>query len=164
MDQLAAATLAGGAQQRARELVERMLEVQPRLQRALDVTLPPEISQLLGSVTVHQLEALGCLPPEGTSMRLFAQSVGISGAAATALAGRMVAKGLATRRYDPSDRRTVWLAPTETAQNLLREFRAWQRQSMAATLGRLDEGQIVTFLEVLRVLSSSGPVPDDTAP
>jgi len=97
-------------------------------------------------------------------MRLFAESVGISGAAATALAARMVAKGLATRRYDPSDRRTVWLAPTEAALDLVRSFRDWQRQSMAATLGRLDESQIVTFLEVLSVLSSSVPVPEETTP
>jgi DNA-binding MarR family transcriptional regulator len=89
-------------------------------------------------------------------MRLFAQSVGISGAAATALASRMVSKGLATRRYDPDDRRTVWLAPTEMALSLVQSFRDWQRRTMAATLGRLDQDQIVTFLEVLSVLSSPG--------
>ncbi|HEY6538600.1 MAG TPA: MarR family transcriptional regulator [Candidatus Dormibacteraeota bacterium] len=157
MEQRGTASLAGGGGIRSREFVERMLEVQPRLQRALDVTLPPEISSQLGSVTVHQLEALGCLPPEGTPMRAFARAVGISGAAATALANRMVAKGLATRRYDPEDRRTVWLAPTEMAIELVRSFREWQRKSMAVTLERLDEKQIVTFLEVLGVLSASEP-------
>lgn len=141
-----------------------MLEAQPRLQRALDVTLPPEISRELGSVTVHQLEALGCLPADGTPMRMFARSVGISGAAATALASRMIAKGLATRRYDPGDRRTVWLAPTEMAQNLVRSFRDWQRASMAATLGRLDDEQITTFLEVLSVLSVGGEESREGAP
>ncbi|MGB6770806.1 MAG: hypothetical protein WBF51_02215, partial [Candidatus Dormiibacterota bacterium] len=54
------------------DFVERLLELQPRLQRALQVQLPSEIAARLGSVTPHQLEALGRLPPEGTTMREFA--------------------------------------------------------------------------------------------
>ncbi|MGH7691141.1 MAG: MarR family winged helix-turn-helix transcriptional regulator [Candidatus Dormibacteria bacterium] len=137
--------------------------MQPRIQRVLDTSLPPEISRDLGSVTVHQLEALSCLPPEGVPMRTFAKAVGISGAAATALATRMIGKGLAVRRYDPDDRRTVWLAPTTSAQNLVRSYRQWQRESMSSMLQRLDEGQIMTFLEVLAVLAADAPAVDGAA-
>ncbi len=134
-----------------------MLELQPRLQRALEVTIPEEVARQLGSITLHQLQALACLPPEGTTMRHFAEAVGISGAAATALANRMIRQGLAERRDDPADRRTVWLAPTLHAARTLEAFRSWQRDSLSALLDRLDPTQIETFLEVLDSLTKSVP-------
>lgn len=138
------------------ELVERMLNLRPRVQRALDPSLPPQVLKHLGGVTYHQLEALACLPEDGTTMRRFADAVGITGAAATALANRMVKQGLAVRRYDPDDRRRVWLAPTPTALELVRTLREWQRHYMAESLARLSSDQVETFLEVLDVLDSEG--------
>lgn len=148
------------------EFVERLLELQPRLQRALQVQLPTEISDRLGSVTPHQLEALGRLPRDGTTMREFASAVGISGAAATALANRMIRGGLAERRYDPNDRRTVWLAPTPEALQTLEVVHSWRRQSVAKMLERLDAVQVTSFLEVLSTLahSSNAPSADPEAP
>lgn len=136
------------------ELIERMLSLQPRVQRALDPNLPPELRERLGSVTYHQLEALACLPEGGTTMRRFAEAVGVTGAAATALANRMVKHGLAVRRHDSEDRRQVWLAPTKTALDMVRTLREWQRRSMAETLTRLSPDQVETFLEVLKVLEA----------
>ncbi len=132
-----------------------MLELQPQLQRVLDFTVPEEIVRELGSVTVHQLEALDRLPPEGTTMRQFADAVGISGAAATALANRMIRHGLAERHDDPSDRRTVWLKPTQRSLAALQSFRTWQRETTADILRRLDDAQIATFIEVLSALGGS---------
>jgi DNA-binding MarR family transcriptional regulator len=145
----------GEAQSPVEEFVERLLELQPRLQRALQVQLPPEISARLGTVTPHQLEALGRLPREGTTMREFANAVGISGAAATALANRMIRGGLAERRYDPNDRRTVWLAPTPEALETLDVVHSWRRNSVAKMLERLDAVQVTSFLEVLSTLAHS---------
>lgn len=153
----------GQAHSPVEEFVERLLELQPRLQRALQVQLPPEISARLGSVTPHQLEALGRLPREGTTMRDFANGVGISGAAATAMANRMIRGGLAERRYDPNDRRTVWLAPTPEALETLEVVHSWRRQSVAKMLERLDAVQVTSFLEVLSALAHS-PSPDPVAP
>lgn len=141
---------------RVQEFVERLLELQPRLQRILEVDLPEAVSGRFGSVTLHQLEALGCLPPEGSTMRQFAASVGISSAAATALADRMLRQGLAERRADPNDRRTVWLAPTAQAFRTLETFRAWQRHSMAGLFERLNASQMASFLEDLGVLVDAG--------
>ena len=87
MNILSGEAASAGESSPGEEFVERLLELQPRLQRALQVQLPSEISARLGSVTPHQLEALGRLPREGTTMRDFANGVGISGAAATAMAG-----------------------------------------------------------------------------
>lgn len=150
---------AGDQAQTLDALVDRMLELGPRLQHALDLTIPEAVSRQLGSVTMHQLEALACLPPEGTTMRQFAEAVGISGAAATALANRMIRQGLAERRDDPNDRRTVWLAPTIQAVHTLEAFRTWQRNSLSALVERFDASQLATFLEVLGILTdqSAGP-------
>ncbi len=152
MNRLSGETSAAPGAGQVQDFVERMLELGPRLQRALDVKPPEEVVRQLGSVTMHQLEALSCLEPGGTTMRAFANTVGISGAAATALADRMLRQGLAERRDDPSDRRTVWLAPTPKAQRVLDAYRAWQRQAMSVFLERLDPQQTATFLEVLDVL------------
>jgi DNA-binding MarR family transcriptional regulator len=145
----------------ASEVIERVLELQPMLQRTLRVPLPDRLTTQLGSVTPHQLEALGRLPPEGTTMREFAEAVGISGAAATALASRMIRQGLATRRYDDSDRRTVWLLPTPEGLETVDAVREWRRQSVAKMFERLDAAQITAFLEVLGALT--GP-PQQEAP
>lgn len=146
-----------GTESRLGEIVERLLELQPRLQRSLVVPLPDDVARQLGPVTPHQLEALGCLPPGGSTMREFAKAVGISGAAATSLANRMIRRGLAERRYDPSDRRTVWLAPTALALATLDAVQAWRRQAMIRVVERLDGAQVATFLEVLGALSPSDP-------
>lgn len=143
---------AQGRSQDAQGLVDQLLSLQTRLQRILTATPPVEVSRELRSVTFHQLEALACLPADGTSMRQFAASVGISGAAATALADRMIKQGLAARRDDPKDRRTVWLAPTEHAIELLTSFRNSRRSSMSNALARLQPGQVAAFLEVLQIL------------
>jgi len=144
------------------DVVEKVLELQPLLQRTLRVPLPDEVSSRLGAVTPHQLEALSRLPPEGITMHEFAVAVGISGAAATALANRMIRQGLAKRSYDPSDRRTVWLAPTLKGLETCEEVLEWRRRSVAKMFERLNAAQISAFLEVLSTLAQPQPGQDPT--
>ncbi len=139
------------------ELVERFLALQPRIERVLDAGLPTELRQDLGSVTARQLEALGHVAGGGQTMRQFAQAVGISGAAATALADRMVSQGLVERHQDPHDRRTVWLMPTARALAMLAGYQAWRRQTMSAVLQRLDRGQVTALLDLLGALTDQDP-------
>lgn len=146
------------------DVVERVLQLQPLLQQTLRVPLPDEVSSRLGTVTPHQLEALGRLPPEGITMHEFAEAVGISGAAATALANRMIRQGLAKRSYDPSDRRTVWLAPTTKGLETAEAVQAWRRRSVAQMVERLDAAQVTAFLEVLSALALPLPDRDPNAP
>lgn len=139
------------------DVVEQVLRLQPLLQRTLRVPLPDEISARLGAVTPHQLEALSRLPPAGITMHEFAEAVGISGAAATALANRMIRQGLAKRSYDPSDRRTVWLAPTIKGLETEEAVLEWRRRSVAKVFARLSSAQITAFLEVLGTLAQPLP-------
>jgi DNA-binding MarR family transcriptional regulator len=97
-------------------------------------------------------------------MHEFAEAVGISGAAATALANRMIRQGLAKRSYDPSDRRTVWLAPTTKGLETAEAVQAWRRRSVAQMVERLDAAQVTAFLEVLSALALPLPDRDPNAP
>lgn len=90
-------------------------------------------------------------------MHEFAEAVGISGAAATALANRMIRQGLAKRSYDPSDRRTVWLAPTIKGLETEEAVLEWRRRSVAKVFARLSSAQITAFLEVLGTLAQPLP-------
>jgi DNA-binding MarR family transcriptional regulator len=96
-------------------------------------------------------------------MHEFAEAVGISGAAATALATRMIRQGLAQRHYDPSDRRTVWLAPTAQGLHTVEAVRDWRRRSVAKMFERLDPAQVSAFLEVLSALARSDHSPEAAA-
>lgn len=154
---------AEAAERTAQDVVEQVLELQPLLQRTLRVPLPDQVSTRLGTVTPHQLEALGRLPPEGITMREFATAVGISGAAATALASRMIRQGLAKRRYDDNDRRTVWLVPTAEGQETAGAVRDWRRQSVTRMFERLDAAQVTAFLEVLSALTGPAPGTDSSS-
>ncbi|MGH7704985.1 MAG: MarR family winged helix-turn-helix transcriptional regulator [Candidatus Dormibacteria bacterium] len=147
-------------------MVERVLELQPLLLRTLRLPLPQEVLGRLGTVTPHQLEALSHLPSHGISMHEFAESVGISGTAATALADRMIRQGLAQRLYDPGDRRTVRLAPTPMGLETSDDLREWRRRSVIEMLERLDPEQVSGFLEALSTLfpAPSGELPVEAAP
>jgi DNA-binding MarR family transcriptional regulator len=138
-----------------------MLKLQPQLRSVLDRPLPHNVSRQLGSVTWRQLEAVGCLPPEGMPMRRFAASMGITGAAATAMANRMIRQGLVERRDDPQDRRTVWLAPTPRAARALEVYRGWRRRSLRRLGQELDASQRDILVDVLSAFVGSGLGPPD---
>jgi len=144
--------------------VERLLEMQPRLARVLDIRPQRRAFEASASVTARQLDAVTQLPRDGRTMRQFADAVGISGAAATARADRLVTQGLAERRPDPDDRRTVWLVPTERAMALAEQYHAWRRQMMAAVMRRLDVEQMIALEQILVALAESGSsVPAEAA-
>lgn len=135
-------------------LIEQLARLQPRLQRMLALSMPEDLRNELGSITIRQLGSLAYLPDGGATMRNFADALGITGAAATALADRMISHGLAERHYQPEDRRTVRLAPTERAKDLLKQYRTWQQDAMAGVLAKLSEHELATFLAVLNALES----------
>lgn len=139
------------------DLIERLVALQPHLERVLDVRLPPWLRDELGAVTEHQLAALEQLPQGGRTMREFADGVGISGAAATDLADRLVARGLAERREDPADRRTVRLLPTGRGLAIHQACQAWRRQRIATVLRRLTADQLTSLVRILAALAAPPP-------
>ncbi|HVA20586.1 MAG TPA: MarR family transcriptional regulator [Candidatus Micrarchaeia archaeon] len=146
------------------KVVEHFLALQPRLQRVLDGHLPSQLRRELASVTGRQLDAIGHLPEGGRSMREFAEALGIRAAAATTLADRLIAQGLAERRQDPNDRRAVRLVPTERALEVHARYQAWRRQTIGPLLERLGPEQLAALVGILGAVSEGAEPATPAAP
>ena len=104
-------------------------------------------------LTLHQREALLRMPVEGVTMREFAAALGISHASATALADRLVTRGLVDREADPADRRVVRLVPTALGQQLAEHFRQAQQRAIDELLQEMDEHQLKALAQVTELLT-----------
>jgi predicted DNA-binding protein (UPF0251 family) len=66
------------------ERLDRLAELLPAIQTRVRATKPPELTAELGSVTLHQLEAVRLVQPDGLTMSQLAEALNISESAATA--------------------------------------------------------------------------------
>ena len=135
-------------------VVDRLLALRPDVRRMLSSTLPVTARADLRGATRHQLAALQQLPPGGLTMREFSRAVGVSSAAATTLANRLVDRELVERRPDPDDRRRVWIVPSLRAQAMLREHHAWERRMAADAIARLSPEQFNTLADIVASLTA----------
>lgn len=142
---------AGVAEKKA-EAVERVLALRPAVVARMQAAVPPDLQAELGNATAHQLQAVLRLPEEGMSMRELATTLGISGAAASALADRLVAHGMVERSASPCDRRVVRLVPTAKGRDLGERFREAQRRAIQALLERLQERQVEALVEIMETI------------
>lgn len=133
---------------------ERFLELRPTVLARMQALVPLDLQAELGAATSHQLEALGRLPDAGLTMHQLASSLAISGAAASALADRLVAQGLAERLTSPDDRRVVRLAPTARGRRLAQQHRYAQRRAMVGLMARLDDRQVAAWLDIMETLAA----------
>jgi DNA-binding MarR family transcriptional regulator len=136
------------------ELLARLSDVWPDVLRRVRVAKSPEIAEEmasgLGSVTVHQVEALWALEQGALSMSQLAKALHVSESAATALVDRLVRHGLVERRPDPADRRVVRIELSERARSLADQVaRARLRTFSEVFSGISDEklGVLVAILE-----------------
>lgn|GEM_PF-818956 len=136
-------------------LMESLLHLRRGLADLLGVSGRGE--DCLADVTLHQQEALLRMPAEGLTMRDFARSLGISHGAATAMADRMVARGLVQRETDPTDRRIVRLRVADGARPRVERLRAKQRESVERLLAGLDEEHLLALGEVADRLRADQP-------
>jgi len=141
------------------ELVERFVALRPMFNRCLlSKVLPPDVQAEVRSVTIHQLEAVDRLFPSGLTMGALARSLGITDGSAAVLSDRLVKQGLAIRKPDASDRRVVWLEPSERAVALIQRFRTLEREALEANLRALDDQELTTLLDLIaKVAAGSSP-------
>ncbi len=137
------------------EVVDRFLALRPDVRRMLSSALPITARPELRGATRHQLAALQQLPPAGLTMRQFSRAVGVSSAAATTLANRLVDRELVQRRLDPDDRRRVWIVPSPRAQAMLREHQAWERRMAADAIARLSPERLNTLADIVGSLAGA---------
>jgi DNA-binding MarR family transcriptional regulator len=139
------------------EIVTRFLELRPTVMAKMQASIPAELHAELESVTARQLYVLTQLPPEGLAMRQFAVSLGITAAAASVLADRLTAQGLAERRTDPGDRRLVRLAPSPQGRAAAERYLEAQRRALSDLLARLSDEQAEAWLDIMETLAAGDP-------
>lgn len=142
---------------RRAELVEAFLQLRPVLKRHFAVQLEHELRDELHNVTVHQLEALGCLRHNSHTMSELAKDLGVGESAATALTDRLVRQGLVERGSDPKDRRIVRLELSRSGRRLVERLHESTGRKSAAMLEVLSDEQLEHLVDILATLSSSLP-------
>jgi DNA-binding MarR family transcriptional regulator len=142
----------------------RIAELRPVVLALTRESMPDEL-QGFGQATGRQLQALAQLPREGMTMGELAAFLKVTGAAASVLADRLVAQGLAVRHHDPGDRRVVRLAPTADGMAVAERYRDNQRHAVAVLLGRLSDDQAAAWLDIMEALAAGHePVPPTATP
>lgn len=146
----------GAARTRRRALLRRLLELAPAVRRAFEVRLDAEERALWRSLTIHQLEALVVLKDGSVSMRELCDRLEISESAGTALADRLIARGLVERQADPADRRVVRVTASEAARAMVAQYRDLKQQRLATLLADLSTDDLATLVRIHEaVLASS---------
>ncbi len=105
----------------------------------------------LSNLTLHQLEALGCVGT-GVTMGEFARCMAISDSAATALVGRLVKAGFVERVASEADRRVVRVALSDRAKTALDAFRRYKDGAAERLVAHLDDATMEKLVGVLSLV------------
>jgi len=154
----------GPAPSRA-ELIERFLELQPRMRRWFTRVIPADIHAEMGAVTMQQMHALHTIARRGavTMGELAGCLDAASLSSATQMSDRLVRLGLADRMSDPEDRRLVRVALSPRGRDLLaRRDVAW-RTGVAQALRGLTDEECASLVRLLERVAGSAPTEDSSA-
>lgn len=143
------------------ELVDRLLDLQPRMRQRFDAVLPRGLctafSADLGGVTQHQVEVLGTLVRRGrVTMHELAALLAVGPSSATQLVDRLINRELVERHTDPGDRRLVWIVATDRAEALTTQFAELRREIVRSLAGALTDAELEVFVDLLAKLAD-GP-------
>jgi DNA-binding MarR family transcriptional regulator len=137
------------------QIIARVVELRPAVLALVRESVPDEL-QGFGQATGRQLQALARLPRDGMTMGELAAFLRVTGAAASVLADRLVAQGLAVRHADLADRRIVKLTPTPEGTAVAERYRDNQHRAIAALLDRLSDAQVAAWLDIMETLAAAG--------
>jgi DNA-binding MarR family transcriptional regulator len=143
------------------DLLDRLLDLQPRMRQRFDAVLPrglcATVSADLGGVTQHQLEVLRTLARRGrVTMHELATLLGVGPSSATQLVDRLINRELVERHTDPADRRLVWIVATPRAELLTARFAEVKREIVRALSSGLSDVELSTLVALLAKLAD-GP-------
>lgn len=143
------------------ELLDRLLDLQPRMKQRFDAVLPRglcgSVSTELSGVTLHQLEVLRTLARRGrVTMHELAALLGVGPSSATQLVDRLINRELVERHTDPGDRRLVWIVATPRAAEVTSQFSQLKRDIVRTLAGGLSDEELSTFVDLLAKLAD-GP-------
>jgi DNA-binding MarR family transcriptional regulator len=94
---------------------------------------------------------------DGLSIKDIAESMHISGSAATQLVDSLVRAGLLAREVDPNDRRIMRISLTDEGKSRLEKFRKARLEAMGEILSPLSRQELETFRNLLRKIIASNP-------
>jgi DNA-binding MarR family transcriptional regulator len=136
-------------------LVERYCELQPQMQRRFSALLHRELREQLQAVTGHQLSVMIYLRGQSVTMRELAKELDVGESAATAVVDRLVRQGLVIRCDDPSDRRVVRLALSDTGESLVTKLHASACKKTAGLLMSLSDDQLAQLVATMEMLDAA---------
>src|SRR5271157_3098351 len=136
-------------------LVERYCELQPQMQRRFNAVLHRELREQLHAITSHQLSVLTYLRGQSVTMRELAKELDVGESAATAVVDRLVRQGLVVRCDDPSDRRVVRLALSDTGESLVTKLQASACKKTAGLLMSLSDDQLTQLVATMEMLDAA---------
>jgi DNA-binding MarR family transcriptional regulator len=143
------------------ELIERFLELQPRIRRWFTRVIPADLHVEMGAITVQQMHALHTIARRGavTMGELAGCLDAASLSSATQMSDRLVKLGLVERLSDPADRRLVRVAMSPRGRDLLRRREAAWREGVGRALEGLTDEECATLVRLLE--RAAGPPPTD---
>ncbi|HAW11525.1 MAG: MarR family transcriptional regulator [Candidatus Dormibacteria bacterium] len=143
------------------ELIERFLELQPRMRRWFTRVIPADLHVEMGAITVQQMHALHTIARRGavTMGELAGCLDAASLSSATQMSDRLVKLGLVERLSDPADRRLVRVAMSPRGRDLLRRREAAWREGVGRALEGLTDEECATLVRLLE--RAAGPPPTD---
>ncbi|MFZ2057950.1 MAG: MarR family transcriptional regulator [Acidimicrobiales bacterium] len=136
-------------------LVDRCCELQPQMQRRFSALLQRELRDEPHAVTGHQLSVLTYLRGQSVTMRELARELDVGESAATAVVDRLVRQGLVVRRDDPTDRRVVRLALSDTGEALVTKLHTTACQKAASLLMALSDDQLTQLVTTMETLEAA---------
>jgi DNA-binding MarR family transcriptional regulator len=118
--------------------------------RALVAVASRSIAAVDDDVTLPQFRALVVLDRElGLNVSSLASELRIQPSTATRLCDRLVRKGLADRRTDPSNRREVTMELTSAGRALVREVTERRRAEIASIMAKVPVAQRLAIVDAL---------------
>jgi DNA-binding MarR family transcriptional regulator len=130
--------------------------------RALVGMAARSLSDVGEEVTLTQYRSLVVLASRGPqSVGAIAEAVGVTAPTASRMVERLVRKGLVRRRTDPSDRRQLRAALTESGRRLVTTVTEYRRTEITKLLDSIPEEVQRAMVEGLEQLAAAaGEVPE----
>lgn len=143
-------------------LVQRFLDLRPRLQRTFGGEFERELREQLQHVTLHQLSTLQELQESPLAMRELAKRLAVGESAATSTADRLVRQGLVERHSDPTDRRVVRLALSAEGRAVVDAVQEAATAKMLRMMAVLSDEQLNQLVDIYETLCDAYQPEDES--
>jgi DNA-binding MarR family transcriptional regulator len=130
------------------EFSDKINEIMPVIAREFIRHQVGELSK--GKITLPQLLALDFVQKQSElKMTDLAHLLGVTTAAITGIAGRMVKYGYLVRVFDPADRRIIKVKLTPKGEQLLNKVNRARREMVVNVFSKISQAEREEYLKIL---------------